>query len=148
MQLRTLHEDERPQVIALLSEAALPVADLDQAHVHFIVAARDGEPLAGVVGLQTFESVGLVRSLAVRANARKRGLGERLIQALETHASAQGLRELVLLTETAEPFFAQRGYRRIDRDAAPPGVRTCAEFRSLCPASATCMLKRLDSSPT
>lgn len=147
MRLRTLREDEFAQAVALLTDAALPVADLGDAGIHFIVAAPDDAPLAGLIGLQAFGDAGLVRSLAVRASARGHGLGDRLLRALETHAAATGLRELALLTRTAEAFFARRGYRRIDRDAAPPGVRASAEFRSLCPASAACMLKRLDPTP-
>jgi amino-acid N-acetyltransferase len=51
----------------------------------------------------------------------------------------------VLLTQTAERFFSQRGYSRIDRASVPAPVQEASEFRSLCPASATCMSKALGS---
>jgi amino-acid N-acetyltransferase len=49
----------------------------------------------------------------------------------------------VLLTETAKTFFEREGYSVIDRASAPEPVRTSAEFRTLCPQSATCLSKRL-----
>jgi amino-acid N-acetyltransferase len=52
---------------------------------------------------------------------------------------------LVLLTQTAEPFFARLGYSVVDRVYVPDEVKASAEFRSLCPAAATCMTKSLVS---
>jgi N-acetylglutamate synthase-like GNAT family acetyltransferase len=49
----------------------------------------------------------------------------------------------VLLTQTARDFFAHLGYRVIDRSEAPEEVQGSEEFRSLCPASATCMVKMI-----
>ena len=37
--------------------------------------------------------------------------------------------------------FARRGYRHIDRDAAPAPLQDTAEFKSLCPEGAVCMVK-------
>jgi N-acetylglutamate synthase-like GNAT family acetyltransferase len=52
----------------------------------------------------------------------------------------------VLLTETAETFFRRLGYTVIERDQAPSAVASSAEFRTLCPATAVCMTKRLSPS--
>jgi amino-acid N-acetyltransferase len=54
--------------------------------------------------------------------------------------------QLVLLTQTAQSFFERLGYGVIDRALSPEAVRTSAEFRSLCPASAVCMTKTLELS--
>ncbi|RDZ28943.1 arsenic resistance N-acetyltransferase ArsN2 [Lysobacter silvisoli] len=143
MRLRAPRDGELVQVRALLAAAALPTADLDDAAVRFTVADCD-DALVGVIGLQAFGASGLLRSLAVRADARGHGLGNALVGSLEAQARVSGLRELVLLTETAQAYFAARGYRLIDRQAAPAAVLASAEFRSLCPASAVCMLKPLD----
>ncbi len=145
MILRPLMPGEERQVHALLAEASLPVEDLDDAAVDFIVATDGGLDATGAIGLQTFGDVGLLRSLVVRADARGDGLGGRLVDALEAHARQRGLHQLVLLTQTAAPFFAARHYDVIERNAAPASVQGSAEFRSLCPASATCMTKVLDN---
>ena len=49
----------------------------------------------------------------------------------------------MLLTETADDFFSALGYRVVARESVPEAIRRSAEFRALCPASATCMRKAL-----
>lgn len=146
MNLRPPQHEEQSQIRALLIDSGLPVVDLDEASVDFIVAADDGEAV-GVIGLEIFGTVGLLRSLAVQPAARCGGIGGLLVDALETYARGQRLDQLVLLTQTAAPFFASRGYRVIDRGGAPEAVSASAEFRSICPASATCMTKDLGCPP-
>jgi amino-acid N-acetyltransferase len=86
---------------------------------------------------------GLLRSLVVAPSHRRQGVAEALVAALERDAKASGVMLLVLLTETAAAFFGTRGYRITDRKAVRGDVQGCAESRSLCPASATCMTKSL-----
>lgn len=142
MGLRPGTASDQTAIRSLLQDSRLPVADLDTAAVDFTVAA-DVTDVVGVAGLEPFGGVGLLRSLAVRDGERGRGIGEQLVGAIEARAAMLGLQQLVLLTETAAPFFARRGYVAITRDLAPPAVQHSAEFRSICPASATCMIKSL-----
>jgi len=143
MDVRLPLPHEHPAIRSLLAGATLPVEDLDTANVRFIVATQDDEPVAAI-GLETFDGAGLLRSLVVRADLRGSGLGGQLVDALESLARDSGIDRLVLLTQTAAPFFQRRGYRTIDRSEAPHSVHSSAEFSSLCPASATCMIKPLD----
>jgi amino-acid N-acetyltransferase len=130
-------------VRALLDRASLPSSDLSSATAVQLWVVRDGERVLGAVGLESFGKTGLLRSLVVSEDARGRGLGGALVESLERFARAAGLAELVLLTQTAEAFFAERGYAVIARANAPATVRESSEFKSLCPASAVCMSKRL-----
>lgn len=143
MELRPAHPQEADAIRALLRDSALPTADLDTAKIGFVVAVEDGH-LLGTGGIEAFGDAGLLRSLAVRAGQRGNGLGARLLEALETQARSDGLAQLALLTTTAEPFFAARGYRRIARDTMPDPLQASAEFSALCPASAICMHKPLE----
>jgi amino-acid N-acetyltransferase len=130
-------------ITALLHANKLPVADLAESRPELIVF-EEGAALVGVGGVQRFGEVALVRSVAIAESRQGTGLGSKLITELERHASANGVRQLVLLTQTAETFFAARGYSRIERTGLPADVLATAEFRSLCPASASCMSKQLD----
>ena len=94
---------------------------------------------AGV--LEQFRSAGLLRSLVVAPDYRKRGLVRRLVDTVEGQAKAADLKQLALLTETADRFFETLGYRLVDRQSVPEVVRQSAEFRTLCPLSARCMAK-------
>jgi amino-acid N-acetyltransferase len=130
-------------VHSLLASAGLPTGDLTEGHLeHFFYAGSASRPL-GVVGVEMLGDVGLLRSLVVRDESRGSGLGSVLVERVEAHARSQGVRAIYLLTTSAQPFFAARGYRTAARDQAPEAIRSTREFAALCPASAAFMTKQL-----
>jgi amino-acid N-acetyltransferase len=142
-QVRRGQPADIPDVLALLQSTDLPTSDLSaNAGLRTWVIESD-DFLCGVIALEPFGTEGLLRSLAVASDCRNRGIGRALVAQLETDARAQGVRKLVLLTQTAETFFRSLGYQNIDRRYVSDEMRQCAEFRSLCPASASCMAKTL-----
>jgi amino-acid N-acetyltransferase len=132
-----------PAIRALLAASGLPGQDLTPAHLSSFWIERDAVGLVGVVGLEPHGRAALVRSLAVRADARGRGLGGALLAHAESQASELGIETLYLLTTTAERFFAAQGYAVMRREAAPLEIRATAEFAELCPASSVCLTKRV-----
>jgi len=141
--IRPARSDELSALRALLRAYDLPIDDLTPEHCsHFFVAAN-GEALQGCVGLEPRGDAALLRSLAVAPAARGEGLGARLVEALERHARREGIRALYLLTTTAAEYFNRQGYERIQRDALPRPIQQTEEAARLCPATATCMRKRL-----
>ena len=141
MHVRPAAPAELPALKRLLAAHALPTADFDTSDVDWLVAVADAEPIAGMVGLELFDGVGLLRSLV--ATTPGAGVGSTLLAAAEDVAHSRGVDRLFLLTQTAAPFFAARGYARVERESAPSALLATSEFRSLCPASATCMSKVL-----
>jgi len=127
---------------SMLAESGLPVEDLAIAEVNFRVA-RDARGIAGAIGVERFGTSALLRSLVVAPRSRGHGTGSALVQGLESSMRSSGIDSLVLLTQTAEPFFGKRGYTLTPRDQVPEPVRQSGEFKSLCPASAVCMTKAL-----
>jgi N-acetylglutamate synthase-like GNAT family acetyltransferase len=134
-----------PSVLALLEAARLPTADLRSVPGPQMWVLEANESVIGVIALERFGSDGLLRSLTVAPEYRKRGFGHKLVARLEHEAQAAGVEQLVLLTETAEPLFRSLGYDVIDRRHVSEELKQTAEFRSLCPASAVCMSKALHS---
>jgi amino-acid N-acetyltransferase len=131
---------------SLLSAAELPTSDVGGGSQEFLVATTD-EAIVGCVGLERFREVALLRSLAVAEGRRGHGLGLELYRGIAAHAARCGVKNLYLLTTTAEAFFARRGFVRIARSAVPGAISETAEFRSLCPDSAVCMKRALDREP-
>ncbi|HRI93355.1 arsenic resistance N-acetyltransferase ArsN2 [Accumulibacter sp.] len=136
--------DELPALLALLADCALPVADIEAAHLPGFLICRDEGRLIATAGLQPCGETVLLRSLAVAAHCRQRGLAAQLLAALEQRALADGHRQIFLLTTSAQDFFSARGFRLLPRSAVPPGITATAQFRCLCPVSAACMVKILD----
>src|SRR5919198_5970916 len=93
------------KVKELLAACKLPNSDLEVTHFeHFFGCGREDEP-KGVIGIELYGNVGLLRSLAVDESTRGRGCGKRLVTEAELHAARNGVQSLYLLTTTAENFF-------------------------------------------
>jgi amino-acid N-acetyltransferase len=130
----------------LLEEGGLPNEDISRHLDHFILA-RDSKEIVGCIGLEVYGEIGFVRSLTVKAAFRNQGIAGTLYRECEKYIGSIGIRDIYLLTVTAEAFFAKRGWTRIDRGAAPEAICRTEEFKGLCPASAICMRKKISPSP-
>lgn len=135
----------RSSVLALLVDCGLPEAGLADHWNTTWVAVNPEAPheVLGVVALEVHGRAALLRSLATRADSRSKGLGQKLFSFAMGRAVDLDLDAVALLTTTAEPFFASRGFARVSRDAAPQSLMASAEFSGACPASATVMMRRL-----
>ena len=140
--MRRARQSDLTGLQELLSLCGLPfdgVAD----HLHTFLVARDGEQLAGSVGIERHGADGLLRSLAVHPDYRRSGLGTRLIHRALREARRLDLRRLFLLTETASEYFLRFEFRPVPREQAPPALQESVEFASACPETAICMERRL-----
>lgn len=127
----------------LLIDCGLFDADLEAHHFSNFLACGTSSELKGVIGVEIFDSVGLLRSLAVADAARGLGYAKALVQAIETFSKEQGVSHLYLLTTTAENFFSGVGYIRQLRDTAPTAIKNTQEFSTMCPSDAVLMSKKL-----
>jgi amino-acid N-acetyltransferase len=127
----------------LLVEAGLPAADITAKHLQDFFFCGSGPDLEGLVGLELYGEVALLRSLAVATRRQGSGLGSRLVEHAEHYARDRGVKSLYLLTTTAEAFFLRRGYVRIPREDSTPAIMGTKEFVSICPLGSAFMVKRL-----
>jgi amino-acid N-acetyltransferase len=143
--IRRGHAADLAVVVTLLKGFGLPTDDLTSAPDLRFWVSEDQQSVSGVIGMERFGACALLRSLAVARSHQKRGIGHQLVARLEDDAQSAGVKQLVLLTETAERFFRAIGYQVSDRGNIPQEVKRSAEFKSLCPATAVCMTKSLTS---
>ena len=139
---RAVSEPALARISNLLAANSLPVDDLGEGKVDLFCRCASNEVL-GAVGIEVYGAIGLIRSLVVADAGRGKGLGSDLVQDLETEARLRGVKELYLLTMTAEDFFAARGYSAIERNGVPSEIRSTRQFSSLCRDSAIVMVKDL-----
>lgn len=133
--IRPANAADRPALLRLLASADLPSAGIPEDLAHFVVGERDGE-LEGAAGLELYGGHALLRSVVVGEAARGTGLGSRLVERALDAARDAGIREVFLLTTTAEGWFPRFGFRAVTHADVPPAVRESVEFRGACPASA------------
>ena len=127
-----------PAIRALLQSCDLPLDGAEDYLGSFLVATA-ADQIAGCVGIEQHGDAALLRSVAVTAAHRHRGLGAVLIARAIALAQCLGIRQLGLLTTTAENYFSRFGFTPIAREKLPEAIRNSVEFRSACPSSACAM---------
>jgi amino-acid N-acetyltransferase len=142
IEIRRATARDGEMVRGLLTGAGLPLAGITPGLEHFLVAHRDGV-IVGAIGLELYPPLALLRSAVVSTAERGKGTGTALVRSIEDLAEFAGIQQLILLTTTAETFFAGQGYHRMDRDALSGPITHSVEFAGACPASAVCMAKHL-----
>ena len=143
MNIHSAKRADLPAVRALLETERLPASDLDEQALDRFLILRDDSGVSGVVGLELYGEVAFLRSLVVAQHGRGSGVGSALTQAAERLAAEFGVKDVYLLTQTAERFFAGRGYSKMDRGDAPKEIQGTTQFSGLCPSSAVLMMKQL-----
>ena len=97
----------------------------------FMLVEEEGE-IVGVASLHILWSdLGEIRALAVAPSQQRKGIGSRIIRALEDEAVELGCSRLFALTYQPE-FFKYCGYEEISKDQMPQKVWTecinCIKF--------------------
>lgn len=141
MLIRPALAGDTPAVHRLLEDASLPLDGLpdDFGNQRDFLVADTGDAVRGAIGLERYGDSALLRSAVVAPALRGTGLGAQLVHALLEHARATGIRELVLLTTTAEHWFPRFGFARITRAEVPEAMHASAELQGACPATAVVM---------
>jgi amino-acid N-acetyltransferase len=142
--IRPARADDLDPVLELLRSAELPGAGVAEHFTGFVVA-DDGSAIVGAAGVERYGEHALLRSVAVAPEWRGRGLGAQLVDRALELARQVAVKDVFLLTTTAEHYFPRHGFRVVGRDDVPAPVRASVEFRGACPASATVMLRELQS---
>lgn len=135
---------EISDVAVLLDEYSLPTSDLQKNNTVELFGVYYNENLSACVGVEIYGKTALLRSMAVSSGFRKKGVGKKLVEFIENYTIQKGVKEIYLLTETADKFFKKAGYTITSREGAPLIIRGTTQFSELCPGSSKCMIKILD----
>ena len=139
---RRAENADQGAVAAILRDLALPTEGLAEWLERFWIADHEGR-VVGVAGMEHYGDGGLLRSVAVAREWQGSGIGRALIDRVLEEGRAAGVRDVYLLTTTAEHYFPRLGFVCITRGEVPDWVQTSVEFTSACPSSAVVMKKRL-----
>ncbi len=130
------------EIVNLLKENALPFDDIGSSDIQFSVIKSEGELIA-CGGLEIFDEVALLRSVAIKDGFKSRGIGAKIVELLLTEAKRNKVKSVYLLTTTAVNYFERKGFSVILREEAPGSIKNSSEFSELCPDSAVCMRKEI-----
>jgi amino-acid N-acetyltransferase len=132
------------EVESLLTTSSLLTTDLHQNDKIQLFGAYQDENLIACIGVEIYDNTALLRSLAVRLECRSRGIGKKLSEHIEKYCQQKGVKELYLLTETADKYFDRLGYTKQKRQEAPESIKGTTQFSGLCPSSSKFMKKRVN----
>lgn len=135
-------EEQREEIVKLLKAENLPVDDLPDSMDNFFVATEAGN-IVGTIGLEIYNSYGLLRSMVVSKDYRNRDIASQLVKQLEQYAISKGNISMYLLTETASKYFEKKNYKSVGREEVPKEIQGSSEFSHVCPVSAIVMKKNL-----
>jgi len=138
LELRPAKPVDREYIEALLTQNALPTADLPE-KLSCLYVCEVKTKQVGVGGLEQHQEVGLLRSVAIEESGQGNGYGKMVCNKLLERARSEDISTVYLLTTTAEGFFTQLGFKEVARENVPPSIQSTSEFKDLCPASAVCM---------
>ncbi|MCA9927506.1 MAG: GNAT family N-acetyltransferase [Anaerolineales bacterium] len=142
MKIGGIETSEVTAVLSLLAVNGLPTEGLADHSATTLVARHQGA-VVGSAALELYGRAALLRSVAVAAAYRGRGLGQQMTNAALALARQKGVTHVYLLTETAVSFFPKFGFEPVAREAVPADVRGSLEFTQLCPDSAVAMALQL-----
>ncbi|HJQ54848.1 MAG TPA: arsenic resistance N-acetyltransferase ArsN2 [Gemmatimonadaceae bacterium] len=141
MRIRNASTADLPAVERLLVANDLPVQGVRDNFAGFLVADEEGV-VVGAIGLESFDSVALLRSAVVAREHRGTGVGRQLVEQALDRADRAGVNDVYLLTTTAEDYFPRFGFDRTERSGVPDALKMSEEFRGACPETAVVMTRR------
>ncbi len=136
-------EDEH-KIKELLLKCRLHINDIDSEKLKNFILAKVNSKIVGVVGLEIFNDIGLLRSLAVEPSARLKGIGKLLLERIFTFSYQMEIKELFLFTTDADKFFICFGFNKLIREKIPVQIRETSQYNELCPDTAFCMSRKTD----
>jgi amino-acid N-acetyltransferase len=138
MKIERARPDDRPAILQLLSESGLPNDGLLD-HLNTALVARAEGRVVGCAALEIYPDGALLRSVAVAAAVKSRGIGSQLTHVALDLAGTLGMPAVYLLTTTAERFFARFAFETVARSDVPLSVQRSVEFGYACPSTAAAM---------
>lgn len=122
----------------ILKENYLVYEDIRDEHIELFLAYKSSNCI-GIIGLEQFGEIGLLRSLVIFDKYRNHGYGKEICNCLFDYAKNKKIKEIYLLTVTAKNFFEKIGFSLVKRKHVPEEIKNTGEFSHLCPDSAACL---------
>jgi amino-acid N-acetyltransferase len=145
LRIENARPEDKDAIVALLHQGQLLTDDLPADLANFVIANEATTPV-GVAGLERFGPVGLLRSVAVDPAFQGNQIGAQVVERVLEKAQAAGVKELYLITTTADQYFQRHGFQVVDRQHMPASIQQTRQFSDLCPSSAIVMKRVLTQS--
>ncbi len=127
-EIRTAIEVDLDELREILSAAGLSTLEILDPGTFYWVASSGGR-LVGTCGLELDGKSGLVRSVAVSDEDRRKGIGEALLVRCIDFAKSHGLERLYLFSKDTGEYFLRLGWRAVSVASAADALRAAPQVR-------------------
>lgn len=144
MIIREAQPSDEETIRSILESQKLPTESIGTGRTDFFLAFDDATPV-GVAGFEHYGEDVLLRSVAVPFASQKKRIGSQLVDWMIELARREGKSRIVLLTESAEKFFARKGFVTVARSSVDnDAMKQSSQFAGgSCCSSAACMILKL-----
>lgn len=132
---------DKDQIRRLLSRCGLPTLYVHR-HLKFFIVAKVARKIVGVIGLEPYGRVALLRSLCVAPPYRGRGIAKMLNARIMVSAYIRGIDRLYMFTFDAAKFASKLGFHKIAKGRLPESIQSTWQFQKLKPYPVACMTKK------
>jgi len=136
---REARTSDLESVLRLIEACQLPIEGITAHFPTSYLVVDSDQGLVGVAGVERYEAVGLLRSVAVAPGVQSEGVGGLLVKAAVTIAVKEKFSALYLLTTDADSYFSRFGFQVIGRADVHPSIAMSEEFSQICPEPAVVM---------
>jgi len=137
--IRNATANDLARIKKLLVTVGLPTAGIEDNGIYFLVVLGNNSEILAVIGMERFGDKGLLRSLACDPEFRQRGIATELVKVALAEGRKQGIKCLYLMTQTAENYLKEFGFKTIERQEIPEDLLKQSALNAACPACSTCM---------
>ncbi|HVL32113.1 MAG TPA: HAD-IIA family hydrolase [Actinomycetota bacterium] len=136
--LRPAAGPDLPLIASMLHQGGLIAGAARERIGRTVVAESDRKPIA-TASWEPFGDKALLRSVAVSDEHRRSGTGTLVVASMLRKILESGIRDVYLVTETAERFFTACGFRTIDRGELPEEIERHPQVARECSITAPTM---------
>ncbi len=129
--VRLAKKNDMINMLQLLEKANLNTEGLAENLDNFLVVedVRQSEPyMVGMVGLEIYGDLGILRSLVLRSESWNSKVGVELLSLIIGYGWKKGLREIYLMTQISQDFFEYWGFVEVTWDDLPEHLRQSSQF--------------------
>ncbi len=141
-QIEKAQPEDLDSIILLMKKQKLVSEEIKEHLENFYVIKYENE-IIGCAGIEHYEDVGLLRSVAIDTRFQGKGLGKKIVSKMLSVAQEKGIVYLYLLTDTAENFFKRFSFKIISRNKVDKRIKQTYEYSTGCEETAIVMIKKL-----
>lgn len=127
--VRKAEEKDLLLIQRLVAKAGLREDGIEQHIERFLVVSNEEDKLIGTVGVEKYNSDGLLRSLVLDSPIWNARLSLEFLQLVLNYAEEQEIETVYLCSKGTNSLFHQLGFRQVGEEEVPEAVRKSSHFR-------------------